>query len=580
MKKSLLFSLALVPAAAFAGVVGTHRQMAVPAVELKPANLSLTQANKMFRATNLQTLPLKSINLSAIAPKSNLSALYDVPAGVFDLGWSAETTLAGNNMGLGPVGVALTWPNYSTGATAYSWSYTDVEGNEATSTDKDLVTPAYPSYTMVSIPTLTATSASGSDSYSWGSALLVGGDGTVQFSSGNKTLWSYPMNFHDLIYDSDAYQSSDYTNMFTWYFDVSADTDAGYKEAYAEYYDNVRISSYSVIYPAPTSMYAIQSVNFHAVISKYTSETLNAAIYKVTDNGLVPMYEGKISKDEITPDASNLQAISIPLQETDGDLETEITPNIDCPIMVAITGFNGANDEIVFPSVLVPGELDDDASTLCYMGLELTKGSNVVERFVDMGGVTLKTKDGDVYHQEAIDIALIPYYTYINVDDDVISFSAAGETKEAQFESMLGGSYFNVSGDGEGDWWSWELGDYDSSTGLQTVSFTAAPLADGVHKNWTTAYLSTPGACEVIYLIQDDGSSVDSVEAANTSAKVVNGNFEVESANATAVAVYNLAGQKVAETTFEGKATVAAADLAKGVYVLKFNNNVVVKLAK
>lgn len=579
MKKSLLFSLALVPAAAIAGVAGLNRQMTVPAVELKPANLSLTQSNKMVRATSLQNLPLKNINLSAVAPKEEASALYDVPAGVFNLGWSAETTLAGDNMGLGPVNVPLTWSNYSTGATAFSWTYIDADGNEATSTDKDLVTPAYP-FTVVTIPTLTATSASGSDSYSWGTDLCVGGDGTVRFDSGDRTLWSYPMNFHDMILDSNAYSKDNPTNMFTWYFDVSAGTDAAYKEAYAAYYDNVRVSSYSVIYPAPTSLYAIQSVNFHAYITKYTSESLKAAIYKVSDEGLVPMYEGKLSKDEITPSES-LQSISIPLQETDGDLESEITPNVDCSIMVVITGFDGANDEILFPSVLVPGEMDEDASTLCYMGLELTKGSATVERFTDMGNVTLKSSStGNVYHQEAIDIALIPYYTYINVDDDVIIFSAAGETKDAQFESMLGGGYFSVSGDGEGDWWSWELGDYDSSTGMQTISFTAAPLADGVHKNWSTAYLSTPGACEVIYLVQDDGSSVDSVEAANTSAKVVNGNFEVESANATAVAVYNLAGQKVAETTFEGKATVAAADLAKGVYVLKFNNNVVVKLAK
>ena len=61
---------------------------------------------------------------------------------------------------------------------------------------------------------------------------------------------------------------------------------------------------------------------------------------------------------------------------------------------------------------------------------------------------------------------------------------------------------------------------------------------------------------------------------------VVDGNFVVESDNATSVAVYNLAGQKVAEAVFAGKATVPAADLAKGVYVVKFNDNTVVKVAK
>ncbi len=579
MKKSLLFSLALVPAAAFAGVVGANRQMNLPSFEVKQAN-SLSATKTLFRASKLTDLTAKSISLKSVAPKSETMALYDAPDGVFYLGWDEGLGLLPKNMMLGPVKVALTWPNYSTGATSYTWSYVDADGNEATSTDKDLVTPAYPTYTAVSLPTLTATSGSESDTYSLGSYLFVGGDGTVPTNTENMQLWSYPMNFHDLIYDSNAYQKQDYTNMFTTYFDVSESTDEEYTEAYASKYDKTRVSSYNVLYPAPTSVYAIQSVNFHAVISKYTSESLKAVVYKLTDKGLVKMYEGKISKDEITPSSEDFQAISIPLSETDGDLESEITPNIDCPIMVSITGFDGANDDILFPSVLVPGELDKDASTFCYIGLEFTKGSTVNEAFYDMGGVTLKTKSGDLYHQEIIDIALIPYYTYINVDDDVISFSADGESKDVQYESMLGGSYFSVSGEGEGDWWSWELGDYDASTGMQTITFTAAPLAEGVHKNWTMAYLSTPGACEVVYLVQDDGSSVEAIESANTSAKVVNGNFEVESANATAVAVYNLAGQKVAETTFDGKATVAAADLAKGVYVLKFNNNVVVKLAK
>ena len=87
------------------------------------------------------------------------------------------------------------------------------------------------------------------------------------------------------------------------------------------------------------------------------------------------------------------------------------------------------------------------------------------------------------------------------------------------------------------------------------------------------------GGREVFVATQGE-ASVAGVEATNSKVSVVDGNFVVESDNATSVAVYNLAGQKVAEQAFAGKATIKASDFAKGIYVLKFNDNTVLKLTK
>ena len=61
---------------------------------------------------------------------------------------------------------------------------------------------------------------------------------------------------------------------------------------------------------------------------------------------------------------------------------------------------------------------------------------------------------------------------------------------------------------------------------------------------------------------------------------VVNGNFVVKSSKATAVEVYNVAGQKVAASKVNGTAFIPAANLAKGIYMVKFNDNTVVKVMK
>ena len=120
---------------------------------------------------------------------------------------------------------------------------------------------------------------------------------------------------------------------------------------------------------------------------------------------------------------------------------------------------------------------------------------------------------------------------------------------------------------------------YDATKGT-VFNFKADPLPEGVSgRRADVSFTTVIGGREVFVATQGD-ASVAGVEATNSKVSVVDGNFVVESDNATSVAVYNLAGQKVAEAAFAGKATVPAADLAKGVYVVKFNDNTVVKVAK
>ena len=62
---------------------------------------------------------------------------------------------------------------------------------------------------------------------------------------------------------------------------------------------------------------------------------------------------------------------------------------------------------------------------------------------------------------------------------------------------------------------------------------------------------------------------------------VVGGNFVVNAPESiNAVTVYNVAGQAVATSEVAGSTTVDASSLAKGVYVLRFNDGSTVKVIK
>ena len=54
----------------------------------------------------------------------------------------------------------------------------------------------------------------------------------------------------------------------------------------------------------------------------------------------------------------------------------------------------------------------------------------------------------------------------------------------------------------------------------------------------------------------------------------------MKGSNASMVDVYNLAGQKVASAAVDGETVVNAQDLAKGMYILKFNDNTAIKVVK
>lgn len=144
-------------------------------------------------------------------------------------------------------------------------------------------------------------------------------------------------------------------------------------------------------------------------------------------------------------------------------------------------------------------------------------------------------------------------------------------------------------GDDVPDWisfnavdWIYEDQSYAGHTEL-TISTTALPA--GVEGRSVVLEFNNSTSCGSlkIKVSQGSNSGVEVVEASDVKVATVGGNFELTyPASATSVNIYNVAGALVKTVALDasGNAVVDAQDLANGMYLIQFNNNVTVKAVK
>lgn len=125
-------------------------------------------------------------------------------------------------------------------------------------------------------------------------------------------------------------------------------------------------------------------------------------------------------------------------------------------------------------------------------------------------------------------------------------------------------------------WLVYNVGE-DETTGDCFIEFAAT----SVEPRYADVHISVPGSNATIRVIQGDGG-VKAVASDAVKVSVAGGNFNIKAnAGVNSVAIYTVAGQLVKKAALvAGDNVVPASDLAKGVYVLKFNNNYAVKAVK
>ena len=176
-------------------------------------------------------------------------------------------------------------------------------------------------------------------------------------------------------------------------------------------------------------------------------------------------------------------------------------------------------------------------------------------------------------------------YSWLRSDEDAFEAKPAGESKTFDLDSYYnlvsskGENLATATGEGLGDWYTVSFANgSDTEPAKMTVTVSALPEGTDVRSSYFDVEVF--GMKKRFYVAQHSEAGVSDLAVSATKAFVNGGNIVVSSPKATRVAVYNVAGQKVAEQAFAGKATIKASDFAKGIYVLKFNDNTVLKLTK
>ena len=209
--------------------------------------------------------------------------------------------------------------------------------------------------------------------------------------------------------------------------------------------------------------------------------------------------------------------------------------------------------------------------------------------------------EGTYYRAEHFILNLDAYYPFINfytaelqpLNSYQLEWTAPNEGGEIMYvvesndNDETGWFLTDENGDEVASWVKTALGNVtvQGEKGpfqMPTLKLTAEALPSGITSRSAIVRVNAAlGGTNDIKVVQGAGG-VDVVIAEEIGVAVDGENFVIKAnAEVNAVNVYNLAGQlvKTAELS-AGNNVVAADDLAKGVYVLKFNNNYTVKAVK
>lgn len=522
-----------------------------------------------------ESMMLDNVKVGELAPE----AFYYTPANVFGIGLSYDwlNFNASNLFAIAPAYSGYTWFNGSNYATSYSWEYEDPENTTEDvvtifSEDENLAFPAY-ELGIYNSPVLTANLDAASSVYQSNyKSVCAGAD--MQFFTGDDTSY-----FGGSRYDFYNWMTNDSFGLGLW---------GQSKTENASWGEGNSVLGYCNLFEAPEVPYALSLVYLNIRKDYFTlgeGSKINLAVYKVDDYGVhtdEPLATSSITADELIfpdPNYPNFGAAVFNLQKQDGELVEYVDLTIDTAILVEVSlesaEANVDTDDINWLSVIGdPAQIKEYAGSyihLNYQGksrfypLEMFQFNNgaVTQGLVMSLGITNNWlfEDSDNYK-----------YDYVDENGGDATFT---------MNSLYDGSTWELEGDGLEEWYTYTLGEYDPQTGLQTITFTLDALPDGVDERVAACDIKTFGVSQrTFYVAQRRQSGVASMKNNSNRVAVVNGNFVVKSNKATAVEVYNVAGQKVASAKVNGSAIVPAANLAKGTYMVKFNDNTVVKVMK
>lgn len=529
-----------------------------------------------YYGINGESMMLDDVKVGEATPTAAATA----PNAVFPIGLSLDgynlSDGSGNvlNLALAPYKTSLEWTNVSPAFESCTWTYPDEEGNETTSSSKNLEAPEY-GFAQYDAPSLvTKIGSKTSDAAKLYDAVQYGG--SVMIRNGDSYL-----SFDAAMYDLNRLVSkkAKFSLANGGVFGMGATSDATWNQLLKT--EGMKVTGMGMFIPQPAAPYTLSSANavVYYTAGKLTDKSqLKATVYKVEDDGsFTAMAEGYCSPSEIykADDKSYPKAVFYFEREIDG-LPTQAELFVDYPIVIQFSADLAEGEEFDFVNAFdsAPKEVENNV----YVFFNDASGTRKM-----INTTALSFEDGSA--AAGLYASFDATYSWLRSDEDAFEAKPAGESKTFDLDSYYnlvsskGENLATATGEGLGDWYTVSFAN-GSGTEPAKMTVTVNALPEGTDVRSSYFDVEVFGMMKRFYVAQHSEAGVSDLAVSATKAFVNGGNIVVSSPKATRVAVYNVAGQKVAEQAFAGKATIKASDFAKGIYVLKFNDNTVLKLTK
>lgn len=529
-----------------------------------------------YYGINGESMMLDDVKVGEATPTAAATA----PNAVFPIGLSLDgynlNDGSGNvlNLALAPYKTSLEWTNVSPAYESCTWTYPDEEGNETTSSSKNLEAPEY-GFGQYDAPSLvTKIGSKTSDATKLYDAVQYGG--SVMLRNGDNY-----MSFDAAMYDLNRLVSkkAKFSLANGGVFGMGATSDATWNQLLET--EGMKVTGMGMFIPQPAAPYTLSSANavVYYTAGKLTDKSqLKATVYKVEDDGsFTAMAEGYCSPSEIykADEESYPKAVFYFEREIDG-LPTQAELFVDYPIVIQFSADLAEGEEFDFVNAFdsAPKEVENNV----YVFFNDASGTRKM-----INTTALSLEDGSA--AAGLYASFDATYSWLRSEEDAFEAKPAGDSKTFDLDSYYnlvsskGENLATATGEGLGDWYTVSFAN-GSGTEPAKMTVTVNALPEGTDVRSSYFDVEVFGMMKRFYVAQHSEAGVSDLAVSATKAFVNGGNIVVSSPKATRVAVYNVAGQKVAEQAFAGKATIKASDFAKGIYVLKFNDNTVLKLTK
>ena len=615
MKKSLLLAVSLMAATAVSAQAnfGSFQNLEV---QNAPVNVQTQQLKLDIVSKQAQGLEKKDFSGVKVNANKDIkltpaeSAYYYNPAGTFFFGAAKEGNYMKNTFLLAPTYRDLEWVN-ATGpwANSFEWEYSDIlnstQDNDvyATSTDRDLVYGGY-SFGIFPTPILSAQGSGITSFYGIGGPAenqVIDDNGLVVFGASVGFLaqqGALPKNLGASVFDVSKNDLAFYVT------NQAGDEYVAGKDAFAE---SMKIKGFMNAIDKPASPYFIdqEGVWAFAKVSASDDAEFTATIYEITFVEL----EFKDGSKEVVPQMGQeiahctktfnqlKQGMQQPqpgmyigsmsfdnfVAEDEFGYEADVVPIIDSAIAIVISGFES-------PKVSHFEMSTNTQAADANGAYDKVANERLITHYFALSEVfdpALKLA-APMFTNFSLGIFIDACFPWLHAEDTAFDAPQAGGSKNFKIDCFFNPSWTFVVND---DFQNAKMMDQTGNVALNDwlsasvnpntaeLTFTASALASGKREAKVSIF-DLVGIQQDFWIAQRDAAGVEGVEAVANVVRVVDGNFVVSSESATEVEVFNVAGQKVAGAAINGQAVVAAQNLANGLYIVKFNDNSVVKVVK